>query len=45
MDTYANLLYKLGKKDEAIKVEEEAVALVKGGDPSMNLTLEKMKKR
>ncbi|RVU00035.1 DUF255 domain-containing protein [Mucilaginibacter limnophilus] len=39
MDTYANLLYKLGKKDEAIKVEQEAVAK----DPSLQGTLDKMK--
>ncbi|RYY33281.1 MAG: DUF255 domain-containing protein [Sphingobacteriaceae bacterium] len=40
MDTYANLLYKAGKKDEAIKVETEAAAK----DPSLQDTLEKMKK-
>jgi hypothetical protein len=25
MDTYANLLYKLGRKDEAIRFQEKAV--------------------
>jgi tetratricopeptide (TPR) repeat protein len=40
LDTYANILYKLGNKEEAIKWEEKAIAL--GGD--YNDTLEKMKK-
>jgi thiol-disulfide isomerase/thioredoxin len=43
MDTYANLLYKAGKKTEAIKVQEEAIKLAK--DPaSYQATLDKMKK-
>lgn len=43
MDTYANLLYKSGKKEEAIKVQEEAVKLSK--DPAeLQATLDKMKK-
>ena len=29
LDTYANILFKLGKKDEAIKTEEVAIALAK----------------
>lgn len=40
IDTYANILYKLGNKDEAIKWEEKAIAL--GG--TYQETLEKMKK-
>jgi thioredoxin-related protein len=45
LDTYANLLYKLGKKDEAIAVQQKAVDLVpaeKKGD--YQATLDKMKK-
>lgn len=45
LDTYANLLYKLGKKDEAIAMQQKAVNLVpaeqKGG---YQATLDKMKK-
>jgi thioredoxin-related protein len=40
IDTYANILYKLGNKEEAIKWEEKAIAL--GGN--FHDTLEKMKK-
>lgn len=44
IDTYANILYKLGKKDEAIKWEEKAVALQPGGENnSYKETLNKMK--
>lgn len=43
MDTYANLLYKTGKKAEAIKVQEEAVALAKD-NKDLAATLDKMKK-
>ncbi|WP_295122886.1 thioredoxin fold domain-containing protein [uncultured Chitinophaga sp.] len=43
MDTYANLLYKTGKKKEAIKAQEEAVVLSKN-DAGTIATLEKMKK-
>ncbi len=32
MDTYANILYKLGKKDEAIKWEQKAMDLSQGDD-------------
>lgn len=44
MDTYANLLYKTGKKEEAIKLEDEAVRLSgekEGG--TFHKVLEKMK--
>jgi len=42
MDTYANLLYKLGRKDEAITWEQKAVE--KGTkDEEVKATLEKMK--
>ncbi|MNJ97313.1 Thioredoxin-like protein [compost metagenome] len=45
LDTYANLLYKLGKKSEAIAMQQKAVNLVptdKKGD--YQATLDKMKK-
>jgi hypothetical protein len=42
LDTQANLLFKAGKKDEGIKIQERAVAL--SGDPELKATLEKMKK-
>lgn len=32
IDTYANILYKLGKKDEAIKWEQKAMDLAQGDD-------------
>ncbi len=45
MDTYANILYKMGKKDEAIAMEEKIVNLVPTGEkPSYQETLDKMKK-
>jgi tetratricopeptide (TPR) repeat protein len=44
MDTYANLLYKLGKKNEAIQYEQKALSLVPEADkPNYVQTLEKMK--
>jgi hypothetical protein len=43
MDTYANLLHKIGRSDEAIKLEEKAVAL-SGGNDELKQTLEKMKR-
>lgn len=43
MDTYANILYKLGRKDEAIAVEEKALKLA-SGNADLVATLEKMKK-
>ncbi|WP_316834608.1 hypothetical protein [Pedobacter nutrimenti] len=42
-DTYANLLYKIGKKDEAIEWEEKAVKLSNNTKEFLE-TLEKMKK-
>jgi thioredoxin-related protein len=42
LDTYANLLYKTGRKDEAIKWEEKAVKL-SSNDRSIVETLDKMK--
>ncbi|GAA0552441.1 sugar-binding domain-containing protein [Chitinophaga japonensis] len=42
LDTYANLLYKLGKKEEAIKYQEKAVSLT--ADASLKENLEKMKR-
>lgn len=45
MDTYANILYKLGMKEEAIKWEEKAVALVSENEKAdYKATIEKMKK-
>ncbi|HEX8462941.1 MAG TPA: thioredoxin fold domain-containing protein [Segetibacter sp.] len=45
MDTYANILYKLGKKEEAILWEEKAVALVSESEKKgYQETMEKMKK-
>lgn len=43
MDTYANILYKLGRKNEAIEWEERAIAS-SNNDPELATTLEKMKK-
>ncbi|HWK05559.1 MAG TPA: glycoside hydrolase family 2 TIM barrel-domain containing protein [Puia sp.] len=43
MDTEANLLYKAGKKEEAIAVEERAVR-VSGNNNELKETLEKMKR-
>lgn len=40
IDTYANLLYKLGRKDEALKFEEQAVKL----SPNQRGILENFKK-
>ncbi|WP_081146868.1 thioredoxin family protein [Niastella vici] len=45
LDTYANLLYKLGKKEEAIAMEQKAVDLSPENDRAANqATLDKMKK-
>jgi tetratricopeptide (TPR) repeat protein len=41
-DTYANLLYKIGRKNEAIDWEEKAVKL-SNNDKTILDTLEKMK--
>ncbi|MBE7173208.1 MAG: thioredoxin fold domain-containing protein [Williamsia sp.] len=43
IDTYANILYKMGKKEEAIKWEEKALALA-NNDKTYQETLDKMKK-
>jgi len=43
IDTYANLLYKLGKKEEAIMWQEKVVA-EKGKDSEFQTTLDQMKK-
>jgi hypothetical protein len=45
VDTYANILYKLGKKDDAIAMETKAMSLA--GDPdkaSFQEAIDKMKK-
>ena len=45
MDTYANILYKMGKKDEAIQWEEKALNLSAEGDKKgYQETMDKMKK-
>jgi len=45
LDTYANLLYKLGKKDQAIAMQQKAVDLVATENKAQyQVTLEKMKK-
>jgi thioredoxin-related protein len=44
MDTYANILYKLGKKDEAIALETKVLKMVPDADKSsFQETLNKMK--
>ncbi len=45
IDTYANLLYKMGRKDEAIRWQEKAIALVSEAEKKeYEATLDKMKK-
>ena len=45
MDTYANILYKLGKKEEAISWEQKAIDLLTGANKeSLRENLEKMKR-
>ncbi|WP_342328875.1 thioredoxin fold domain-containing protein [Pedobacter sp. FW305-3-2-15-E-R2A2] len=45
LDTYANLLYKMGKKDEAIAMQKKAIAIVPEADkPTYQATLDKMEK-
>lgn len=45
MDTYANILYKLGKKDEAIALETRAADMAAAGEKAgYEATIEKMKK-
>ncbi|HTR30182.1 MAG TPA: thioredoxin family protein [Puia sp.] len=44
IDTYANILYKLGKKDDAIALETKAMTLAGGADKaSFKETIDKMK--
>jgi len=44
IDTYANILYKLGKKDDAIALETKAVGMVADADKATyQETLNKMK--
>ncbi len=44
MDTYANILYRLGKKDEALEWEQKALGMVSEADkPSYQQTIDKMK--
>jgi thiol-disulfide isomerase/thioredoxin len=45
IDTYANILYKLGKKDDAIALETKAIGMVPDAErTSYQETLDKMKK-
>ncbi|HWW43036.1 thioredoxin family protein [Pedobacter sp.] len=45
LDTYANLLYRTGKKDEAIAVQQKAIALVPEKEKgTYQTTLDKMQK-
>jgi hypothetical protein len=45
MDTYANILYKLGKKDDAIALETKALSMLPDGQKGdLQATLDKMKK-
>jgi len=45
MDTYANILYKMGKKDHAIQWEEKALNLSSAADrKGYQETIDKMKK-
>jgi len=43
IDTYANLLYKLGKKEEAIKLEEEALSINPDSE-EIKIAYDKMKR-
>jgi hypothetical protein len=43
LDTYANLLYKVGRRLEAIEWQQKAVALSDGRDREIVENLEKMK--
>lgn len=43
IDTYANILYKLGKKEDAISWEEKALNLAPGDKKDYEETLQKMK--
>jgi hypothetical protein len=43
LDLYANLLYKAGRRPEALEWQQKAVQLSDARDPEINLHLEKMK--
>lgn len=43
MDTYANILFKLGKKQDAIQTEEKVIALLKT-KPASGFTVEDAEK-
>lgn len=44
LDTYANILYKMGRKDEAIEWEKKAMDIAEGDKKIFEDTIEKMKK-
>jgi len=45
MDTYANILYKLGRRDDAITLEQKAITLAAPGEKAdLQATLDKMQK-
>jgi thioredoxin-related protein len=44
IDTKANLLYKLGKTEEAIALQEKAVMMLKSTDSELHTALNKMKR-
>lgn len=44
LDTYANLLYKLGQKDEAVRKEEEVLSLADKKDKGYNGLVETLRK-
>lgn len=43
MDTKANLLYKLGRKEEAIALQEKAISLLKNSNTELHANLDKMR--
>ncbi len=45
LDTKANILYKLGRKKQAIIIQEKAVSLMNNSNTEIHATLNKMKKR
>ncbi|HWB92558.1 MAG TPA: TlpA disulfide reductase family protein [Puia sp.] len=44
LDTYANILYKLGKKEDAIALEEKALSIDASDKANYQATIDKMKK-
>ncbi|AXY74764.1 DUF255 domain-containing protein [Paraflavitalea soli] len=44
LDTKANLLYKLGRKKQAIPIQEKAASLMKRQNSEIHIALEKMKR-